>query len=69
MISLKPGELIAIFVAIIGAYGFTFLAWRNISNHVYSKLDEIEKSFNIFCKDVTDRLARIETRLDIERKE
>ena len=60
---------VAIFLAIIGCYAFQIVAWRNINNHVYSKLDKLKKKLDEFCLDVTDRLARIETTLGVEKKE
>lgn len=60
---------VATFLAIIGCYGFTFVAWRGISNHVYSKLDKLTKKVDKLALDVADRLARIETTLGAKKKE
>lgn len=59
---------VAIFLAIIGCYAFTFVAWRGISNHVYSKLDKLTRKVDKLIVDVADRLARIETTLGAQKK-
>jgi len=66
---MDPGVIVAIFVAIIGSYVFTFTAWRATSNHIYSKLDALTKKVDALTVDVADRLARIETTLGAGKKE
>lgn len=58
---IEPGVLVAIFVAIIGSYGFTFIAWRGISNHVYTKLDRLTVALAKNHLEVTNRLTALET--------
>lgn len=65
---IEPGVFVAIFVAIIGSYGFTFVAWRGISNHVYTKLDKLQKDLAANHLEVTNRLTALETAFR-ERKE
>lgn len=67
MTTIETGVIIALFLAIIGCYTFTFSTSRSISNHIYAKVDNVQKALDDFCKDVIDRLARIETTLGIEK--
>lgn len=60
---------VAIFLAIIGCYGFTFVAWRGISNHVYSKLDKLTRKVDDLTVEVTNRLTALETAFKAAKKE
>lgn len=66
---MDTGVLVAIFAAIAVSYVFTFTAWRNVSNHVYSKLDALTTKVDDLIVDVADRLARIETTLGAKKRE
>lgn len=68
MSTIEAGVIIALFLAVIGCYTFTFSTSRSITNHVYSKIDKIKEDLESFCLDVTDRLARIETALNAGKK-
>lgn len=68
MMTIEPGVLVAIFVTIIGSYAFTFTAWRVTSNHVSSKLDGLDDDLAKLHVEMTDRLARIETTINSEKK-
>ena len=61
--------IIAIFVAIIGSYVFTFTAWRVSNNHVYTKLDGLTKDLAKNHLEVTNRLTALETILNSGKKE
>lgn len=59
----------ATFLAIIGCYAFTFVAWRGISNHVYSKLDALTKALAELHLEVSNRLTALETAFGTKKKE
>ena len=67
--TIETGAIIAIFIAIIGSYVFTFTAWRVTTNHVYTKLDGLKTQLGKNHLEVTNRLTALETILNMEKKE
>lgn len=64
MNGLQAGIVAVLFLAVLGCYIFQF----NHGRHVTKEISELKAEFTKFCLEVTDRLARIETALEIEDK-
>ena len=60
--------IIGAYVAVIGSIYYGFTLYRNLSNHVSTKLDKIERGLSNFKADTNRALGRIEGELKIMNK-
>lgn len=58
-----------ILLAVIGCYAFTFVAWRNITNHIYHKLDDLTGQLAALQLGMSVRLTALETKIESLTKE
>lgn len=65
---IELGTLITVLLflvgAIIGAYGYVFRRTKDVEDCVEGRLEKMQAALHNFEKNVIDRLARIETKIE-----